>query len=171
MTATADTEQVLALHSEIVGAVLAWHEQPDRWENHLRDLATQREAIIDADEIAAGGDQWQPPSILGRVIAERRRQDAEWPDDDQLEDRTGPDERLWGFWDGPTFESACLHVKRRNDDAELTGAGLADLLLEEVFEACQETEPQRIVAELIQTAALAIKWAENIESRSATNEQ
>ena len=171
MTATADTEQVLALHSEIVGAVLAWHEQPDRWENHLRDLAAQREAIIDADEIRVGGRPWQPSSVLGRVIAERRRQDADWPDDDHLEDRTGPWERLFGGWDGAHFSQICEHVKRRNDAPAFAETGWSDLLLEEVFEACQETEPQRIVAELIQTAALAIKWAETIESRRTTNEQ
>ena len=170
MTATADTEQVLALHSEIVGAVLAWHEQPDRWENHLRDLAAQREAIIDADEIKVGSRPWQPPSVLGRVIAERRRQDAQWPDDDHLEDRTGQWERLFGT-DGLYFRAACETVTRRNDDRERTGSGFADLLLEEVFEACQETDPDRIVAELIQTAALAIKWAETIESMDSTNEQ
>lgn len=170
MTATAGTEQVLALHQEIMGAVLAWYEQPDRWENHLRDLAAEREAIIDADEIEVGGRPCQPPSVLGRVIAERRRQDADCPDDDHLEDRTGPWERIFGT-DGLYFRAACETVTRRNDDRERTGAGFADLLLEEVFEACQETEPEHIVAELIQTAALAIKWAETIESRSATNEQ
>lgn len=157
MTATADTEQVLALHSEIVGAVLAWHEQPDRWENHLRYLAAQREAIIDADEIRVGGRPWQPSSVLGRVIAERRRQDADWPDDDHLEDRTGPLERLFGGWDGAHFSQICEHVKRLNDAPAFAETGWSDLLLEEVFEACQETKPQRIVAELIQTAALAIK--------------
>lgn len=43
----------------------------------------------------------------------------------------------------------------------------ADILLEEVFEAMAEDDPERLHAELVQTAAVAIQWANAIARRAA----
>lgn len=41
------------------------------------------------------------------------------------------------------------------------------ILLEEVLEAAVETDPQRLREELIQVAAVAVKWVEDIDQRES----
>jgi len=157
----AGTEQVLALHSEIVGAVLAWHEQPDRWENHLRDLATEREAIIDADEIAAGGRPWQPPSVLGRVIACAREQDVRHPGDQQLDIGCGEWLTLMGGVSNPAYGGLRKALQLYND-AQGGAADWMSAALEEVFELAAEDDQEAQLEEAVQAMALLLRMAEQI---------
>lgn len=41
-----------------------------------------------------------------------------------------------------------------------------DVLLEEVYEALAETDPKKLVEELVQVAAMAAKWAEDVLQRN-----
>lgn len=115
-------------------------------------------------------------AVAADVAAERARQDAKWGEQNHM-DGTGPVSM-------PLYSSTATGIAD-DDDAtyirdvmtgrtewRFSGDGdrpgtWADILLEEVFEALAEAEPQRLYDELIQVAAVAQQWAEAIKRRSS----
>lgn len=117
-------------------------------------------------------------AVAADVAAERARQDAKWGEQNHL-DGTG---RVFRPLDTIAAQSSYFHATNRFGDAEdlasaakratdvAAGHGdvrWADILLEEVFEALAEAEPQRLYDELIQVAAVAQQWAEAIKRRAS----
>lgn len=92
---------------------------------------------------------------LADVLRERRRQDRLHP--------------FVGLPDGTGSEG----TEHRAQEAKAWGDRLAregtltmaDVLLEEVFEAMAETNPIRLREELVQVAAVAVKWVQLIDHR------
>lgn len=99
-----------------------------------------------------GGSQ-----ILTEVEKERRRQlelcgEQHWPDGNVPGN---------GFW-----QAKAAALKAANSSmAEIGAITWQDILFEEVAEAFAEALPNRIREELIQVAAVAVAWVEDIDSR------
>jgi hypothetical protein len=95
-------------------------------------------------------------AILAEVGAERRRQLAKW----------GVQHRADGT--SIALTHAATVARERCQQAEAAGgADWARVLSEEVSEAFCETDPARLRAELVQVAAVAAAWIEDIDSRTA----
>lgn len=88
------------------------------------------------------------------VQAERERQDAKWGEM-HYPNGTG---RPGDLYFAAGFKAIC----KANDPTE---DNWRDILAEEVHEAFAETDPATLRAELIQVAAVAQAWAEDIDSR------
>ena len=114
---------------------------------------------------------WGPMSatddVLTEVAAERVRQDARWGEQNHP--------------DGTSIPMACELVaalthreaipseraKALNRDAVEAGRlTWALILLEEVCEALEERDPERLREELVQVAAVAVGWCEAIDRRT-----
>lgn len=96
-------------------------------------------------------------SVLGEVAVERARQDEKWGEQNH------PD----GTGRGGSRDRADL-TREVCQRAAREGTCTWKLILdEEVAEAMAELEPQRLRAELIQVAAVAVAWAEAIDRRSS----
>jgi hypothetical protein len=100
-------------------------------------------------------------TVLEDIREERRRQVEKWgvqshPD---LSDFAEDGIRHW-------YGSMAENWKKMND-SPLEGLELdwRGILLEEVFEAIAEESPTRLRAELVQVAAVAVAWIEDIDSR------
>ncbi|NBE94789.1 hypothetical protein FE391_39700 [Nonomuraea sp. KC401] len=104
------------------------------------------------------GDAGVPGSlakVLADVAAERAAQDARWGTQ-VLPDGTGGDRAV--------AESGV--ARHATDTAAREGAlTWRHILAEEVLEAFAETEPGRLRAELVQVAAVAVKWAQALDRR------
>lgn len=94
--------------------------------------------------------------VVQDIRNERERQEAKFPDQ-HLPD--GTHER---------FRWQAIRYRDATDEAAGTG-GLTwrHILLEEVFEALTETDPGKLREELIQSAAVIVRWVEDIDSREA----
>ncbi|GAA3651956.1 hypothetical protein GCM10022224_013530 [Nonomuraea antimicrobica] len=104
------------------------------------------------------GDAGVPGSlarVLAEVTAERAAQDARFGMQ-VLPDGTG------GAGAAGESERA-----RRATDTAAEGGGLTwrHILAEEVMEAFAESDPERLRAELIQVAAVAVKWTQALDRR------
>jgi hypothetical protein len=92
--------------------------------------------------------------IATEVLAERGRQDAKWGEQDH------PDGTC--IEQSPIAEAA----KRMTDEAARLGrVSWSNILVEEVWEALTEVDPQLLRTELIQVAAVAQQWIEAIDRR------
>lgn len=106
--------------------------------------------------------------ILNEITDERRRQEEKWGQQNHA-DGTGPGELFLGreTHDG-TFidirDTAIRITDERTEEEELT---YADIFLEEVFEALSENDQDRLREELVQCAAVAVKWIEKIDRDKA----
>jgi hypothetical protein len=89
------------------------------------------------------------------VTRERQRQNAKWGEL-HYPDGTG---RPGDAETAASLKAAC----KANDPAS---DNWRDILAEEVAEAFAETDPAKLRAELIQIAAVAQAWAEDIDSRT-----
>ncbi|MDY0828570.1 hypothetical protein SK224_05450 [Microbacterium sp. BG28] len=117
-------------------------------------------------------------SVLDEVAAERARQSAKWGVQ-RHPDGTGPDsmplyaETATGIADND--EAAYIRDVmqgrtewRFHDTSTRDQPGTwTDILLEEVFEALAESDPEKLRTELIQVAAVATQWVEAIDDRPA----
>lgn len=93
--------------------------------------------------------------ILGEVLMERRRQVEQWGDQASLRSGTGKSQRLFG-WDPHTLVVAARRrVYQRRD--------WFSILLEEVFEALEESDRAKLRAEVVQIAAVAVAWVEKLD--------
>lgn len=114
-------------------------------------------------------------AVLVEVRMERARQDAKWGEQNH-HDGTG----AFSIRDGrPVPDRYVGEVRRARadaaqqacDEAFANGRGTWRLiLLEEVHEALAEDDPARLRAELVQVAAVAVKWIEALDRRQAAKE-
>ncbi|WP_067469595.1 nucleoside triphosphate pyrophosphohydrolase [Actinomadura macra] len=80
-------------------------------------------------------------------------------------------DRMWGCQEfpdgsGPEFIELAEKAKRECSAAAKQGRlTWRHVLTEEFFEALAETEPGRLRTELVQTAAVAVKWIESLDRR------
>lgn len=106
--------------------------------------------------------------VLALVRAERLRQDERYGDvNDELENGTGPETRwLLPYTSDP---AALIEAELRKDYEDFEGeTGLptwCHLIREEVAEVFQEEDPFLLAEELIQVAALAVSWVEQLQKK------
>lgn len=96
--------------------------------------------------------------VLEDVHAERRRQVAKWGDDSTKDHGDGT---------GLPSDEACAEYAKLITDTNADAGTVTwrDILHEEVCEAFAETDPEKLRTELIQVAAVAVKWVEAIDRR------
>lgn len=81
----------------------------------------------------------------------------------------------WGIQDLPDGTMTQLgfiaeQEKHKNEHLQKHGKlTWFDVLSEEFHEASAETDPEKLVAELVQVAAVAIAWAERVRSRNGSH--
>ena len=98
--------------------------------------------------------------VLVQVAAERLRQDERWGEQNHP-DGTGTARSV-------VADVAADHARNACEVAFATGNGTwRHILLEEVYEALAEADPQKLRTELIQVAAVATAWVEAIDRRGA----
>ena len=101
-------------------------------------------------------------AVLGDVAAERRRQDDKWGEQNHP-DGTGADKRPEGSL---YFKFLADYFRAECDAAAADGTiTWRHILLEEFFEAMAEDDPLKLREELVQTAAVAVRWCEAIDRR------
>lgn len=114
--------------------------------------------MVQTGEMAEDGDAGVPGSlarVLADVAAERAAQDVRWGMQ-VLPDGTG----------GERAAAESDAARHATDTAARAGAlTWRHVLAEEVMEAFAETEPDRLRAELVQVAAVAVKWAQALDRR------
>lgn len=94
--------------------------------------------------------------IFDAIDAERDRQDRLHPGTSQIPDGTGGGGRK-------TWETiARISYERAKREGRLTHAHVFD---EETAEVLAETDPVKLRTELVQVAAVAVKWIEEIDRR------
>lgn len=94
--------------------------------------------------------------VAEQVLDERRRQDEKWGEQNHP---SFPPFSTWPF----RFNRLALQLKEANDRFDKEGKlTWQDILLEEVYEALAETDPDYREAELIQVAAVAMAEVECI---------
>jgi AcrR family transcriptional regulator len=109
--------------------------------------------------------------VAADVRAERARQDAKWGQQNHP-DGTGPHDDPLTFvhaWTNPgshaiNYATAAKHATDAR--AHRGTVTWSDILLEEVFEAHAESNPAKLRVELVQIAAVAQQWAEEIDRRT-----
>lgn len=115
---------------------------------------------FDPDEVAT-------QRVLAEVAEERARQRDQYGSNADLEDGTGPETRWLAPFTGASAEQieARLRVSYEDYEAEAGKPTWVHLVLEEVAEAFQESDPAALRRELLQVAALAVSWVEKIDAR------
>jgi len=120
--------------------------------------------IVDRGTIAALADCKATVCVAGDVIRERAAQDMKWGQSNHPSLPAGV-KHPCAFFGIPTADAARLFC----ETAFRTGTGSnAHILLEEVSEAIEAADdPVHLRAELVQVAAIALKWIEQIDRRPA----
>lgn len=94
---------------------------------------------------------------LTDVLNERVRQQDKWGEQNH-EDGTG----------NLCFVSEADFRRARCESAFADGVGTwTDILLEEVWEALAERDPEKLREELVQVAAVAVSWVEALDRRAS----
>lgn len=100
--------------------------------------------------------------INEEIVAERVRQEEKFPDQADLPDGTGADHSAVV---AKIARAAC-------DEAHKAGRlTWRHILCEEYAEAMAETDREKLRAELIQVAAVAVKWIERLDRRPKPEEK
>lgn len=120
---------------------------PSHWFLHEPTIATIVDGSLDADAIEL------PTQIIADIITERRNQDAKFPV--SYPDGTGTDEARRA---AELLKSICT------DDYEAGRCTFASVLAEEAAEALAEDDRVKLRAELVQVAAVCVKWIQTIDS-------
>lgn len=119
-------------------------------------------------------ERWQVNTIavLDRVFEERLRQVAKYGHNEDVEDGTGPGVA----WLAPFTQQPATVVQkgfREDYEAREMVHGLPtwlQLVREELAEAAEAADDERLVAELLQVAALCVSWIEKKQfSRSVAD--
>lgn len=108
------------------------------------------------------GESMHPDAdVFAAVVAERGRQDSKWGEPVDHPDGTG----------GSVAIGAAIDAQQNTDRAATEGRlTWRHILREEVAEAFAETDPVKLRAELVQVAAVAIKWVRMLDARLAPAE-
>lgn len=94
--------------------------------------------------------------VCDALLQERANQDAKWGEQNH------PDGT------GEYYRKISDAIRKRVDAKAAAGTTTwVGILLEEVFEAAAESDPQKLRAELIQSAAVISAWVEAIDRRPA----
>lgn len=101
-------------------------------------------------------------SVLFEVGLERERQDEKFGHQDYLTDGTGGARVNLQH----TYQTM-LEDARSQNDAVPNIATWESVLREEFCEAMLESDPDKLRAELVQVAAVAVKWIEALDRRKA----
>lgn len=145
-------------------------ERVEKSRNSWHDMA--KDLLKENDELRAqisddGDEPWEHHcrKILGRVWGERHRQEAMYGHiNDKLENGTGPAVD-WLLPVSPRRADEIQEDFREAYEAYEVKHGLPTwrhLIAEEVAEAFQEDDPERLAEELIQVAALCVSWVERL---------
>ena len=94
------------------------------------------------------------PLVLEEILAERLRQDAKWGEQNHPDGTGRPGSRQ----DANYYRNLCKGNSPSQDNWQ-------DILSEEVYEAYAESDPPKLRAELVQTAAVCVAWIEAIDRR------
>ena len=114
--------------------------------------------------------------VLEDVRGERQRQDEKWGEPKRQPDGTGPNVEpamplAVGYdWEALTYSELEREAKSTTDwhaTSSRHEVTFADILLEEVFEALASDDPKSLREELIQVAAVAVKWVEVLDRESS----
>lgn len=119
-----------------------------------RDAAVQRALATAVNGVRA--------HALNDIADERARQVAKWGEQHRV-DHTG----------GAHYDELAELSKKVCQGAERSmpgGASWRMVLHEEVSEAFAETDPDQLRAELVQVAAVAVAWVEDLDSRKAAGD-
>jgi predicted house-cleaning noncanonical NTP pyrophosphatase (MazG superfamily)/8-oxo-dGTP pyrophosphatase MutT (NUDIX family) len=122
--------------------------------NGVRAAAAVINVLIMDSSDGGGGVRGSLGRVLTDIAAERAAQDTLWGVQ-EFPDGTGP------AWRDRADQA-------RRECAAAAAAGeltWRHVLTEEFFEALAEDAPQRLRTELIQTAAVAVQWAQSLERR------
>jgi hypothetical protein len=125
--------------------------------------------------------QHDDQGLASEVLEERGRQDLKWGPPQNLPDGTGPDtwplaDLAWAGHDSPvprtmTLISAAQLAEAAKANCEAASRNgqttYADIFIEEVAEALAESDQAKLREELIQVAAVALKWVRVIDERPA----
>lgn len=112
----------------------------------------------------SGFSGWGPETtkVLREVGDERLRQDARWGQVQTCPNFTPL--LTWGRDLRAIYRELLGAARSENDDGI---ASFESILREEYCEAMLEDDPVKLRAELVQVAAVAVKWVEHIDRRSA----
>lgn len=118
------------------------------------------------DNIISGRGACSTLTVLHLVAQERQRQYDQYGTNETLPDGTGPQVR----WAAPASGLVATDLEQDFRTSYEAADNLGrltwrHLVLEEIAEAFQETDPERLTEELIQVAALAVSWVEKITAR------
>ena len=107
-------------------------------------------------------------AIFADIAVERSRQDEKWGPPTTIPNGTGPDRMNVAAGTGQTYSHVRDTLQQVTDQAMAAGENtFANTLLEEVFEALAEDESGRLREELVQVAAVAVKWISVLDRQSA----
>lgn len=129
-----------------------------------RSISDEKRCMVHGGFLSKHLEGCQTVNVLSDVRAERARQFARYGNNEDLDDGTGRDV-VW-FNEIPA-QGAEILLRNAYEayEAEHGKPTFRHLVLEEVAEAMQESNPARLRAELLQVAALAVSWIEKIDSR------
>jgi hypothetical protein len=97
------------------------------------------------------------PLVLAEIGLETVRAGLKFGSQIELPDGTGCE---WAAF----ADAARAQTNRAAEDGTLTWV---EVLREEVYEAFAESDPERLREELIQVAAVAVRWAQALDQRAA----
>lgn len=106
--------------------------------------------------------------VLKLVARERVEQVCRYGHNDDLENGTGPDVR-WLLANNLNQASDVEELFRENYEEHEAKHGKPTwmhLVREEIAEAFQESDPERLAEELIQVAALCVSWVETLRKET-----
>ena len=108
--------------------------------------------------------------VIEDVRSERKRQDEKWGEPKRQPDGTGSQRHpaiamaIGHDWESLNYGELEREAKYTIDwHAQNAQVTFADILLEEVFEALATDTPEDLREELIQVAAVAVKWVEVLD--------
>jgi hypothetical protein len=127
-------------------------------ETLAQDFVLSEAGVLKAIDIAS--ETIEMSRLVVGIVMERLRQRAAFPAEERgLPDGTG----------GAGFENRRDQMRRLCDLASQEGRLThAHILEEEVAEALAETDPAKLREELVQVAAVAVKWIEEIDRRASS---
>ncbi len=106
-------------------------------------------------------DDWRKrvDAAINAIVSERRFQVAKWPDCERLPDGTGG--VAVREWSMNIAKHACDRAYR---EGRITHAHVFE---EEACEVLAEADPVKLREELVQVAAVCVKWIADLDARAA----
>ena len=106
-------------------------------------------------------------TVVDDIASERARQDEKWGEQNHP-DGTGPTLQLGMVGWAKSYREWADDLRTATDTAAERGeVTWAHILLEEVFEALAEDDPERLRTELVQVAAVSQQWVEGLDRRQS----